>query len=208
MPDHGHSYGGLAHADLLELRQSALHLSALVTDLRLWLIFERRYRADQPRIPAGSSDGGRWTGDGSGTDESSRRPRLVQIADLQADPKNPSRVITDAGPGYSLVAQAEEPPPEEPLPEARPAEEETPERDPRLRDLPPPPPTLGSFITGGPFGITYFTPTQARTLMEADAEATALAQQVRDYFPQWQPNVPPASKCSAPSMASSNWCGP
>jgi hypothetical protein len=31
-------------------------------------IYERKYSLDQPRVPAGSSDGGQWTSGGSGAD--------------------------------------------------------------------------------------------------------------------------------------------
>src|SRR4051794_23075234 len=43
--------------------------------------FARKYRPDQPRVPAGSSDGGQWTSD-EGADE----PRLIQTQLTQRSP--------------------------------------------------------------------------------------------------------------------------
>jgi hypothetical protein len=35
--------------------------------------FEQKYRPDQPRVPAGSREGGQWTGDGGASDATSSK---------------------------------------------------------------------------------------------------------------------------------------
>jgi hypothetical protein len=71
--------------ELEELHDGFLELKRLVAGLKFDLAyraFQRKYRADQPRIPAGSREGGQWTGEGGdgglSTDLSAARgrPRL------------------------------------------------------------------------------------------------------------------------------------
>ena len=50
--------------------------------------YENKYRADQPRVPAGSREGGQWTADGAG---SGSQP-------TDKPPINDPRVISDATP--------------------------------------------------------------------------------------------------------------
>jgi hypothetical protein len=52
-----------AHQLLLVIRLATLEMKLVA--LRGGL--ERRYRADQPRVPAGKPDGGQWTRDGTAT---------------------------------------------------------------------------------------------------------------------------------------------
>lgn len=65
----------------------------------------KRFSEQQPRVPAGQSDGGRWTsGGGSGSSSSppGARQHRDQIAELIADPINPNNVISDSGPALGL----------------------------------------------------------------------------------------------------------
>ena len=56
-----------------------------------------KYNPDQPRVPAGSSDGGQWTsGDGG---------QHVRVAELLPDLGDPNRVISDVPRGSALLAQ-------------------------------------------------------------------------------------------------------
>jgi hypothetical protein len=62
-------------------RAELLALKALVADVRftlaLWRL-ARKYRPDQPRVPAGNPDGGQWTGEGGsvGGEGISSLPRM------------------------------------------------------------------------------------------------------------------------------------
>jgi len=56
-------------------------------------LYERKYRPDQPRVPAGNSDGGQWTADGGG---GSRLPGSQPTS--KPPPINDPRVISDATP--------------------------------------------------------------------------------------------------------------
>ena len=42
----------------------------------LYELYERKYSADQPRVPAGSSEGGQWT-NGDGTESGESQSRVV-----------------------------------------------------------------------------------------------------------------------------------
>ena len=57
-------------------------------------LYERKYRPDQPRVPAGNSDGGQWTADGGGG--GSRSPGSQPTS--KPAPINDPRVISDATP--------------------------------------------------------------------------------------------------------------
>jgi len=56
-------------------------------------LYERKYRADQPRVPAGSREGGQWTGDGGGGGASAGGQPSTKPPPID-DP----RVISDAVP--------------------------------------------------------------------------------------------------------------
>ena len=45
----------------------------------LYELYERKFNSDQPRVPAGSSEGGQWTGDGGAASVSDGGPE-TQIA--------------------------------------------------------------------------------------------------------------------------------
>jgi hypothetical protein len=55
-----------------------------------WRRFVRKYRDDQPRVPAGNPDGGQWT-DGGGTG-AARQPTgmTIEPARLRTNPRNPT----------------------------------------------------------------------------------------------------------------------
>ncbi len=57
-------------------------------------LYEQKYRSDQPRVPAGSRDGGQWTADGANGE--SRSPGSQQTG--KPPPINDPRVISDASP--------------------------------------------------------------------------------------------------------------
>ena len=68
----------------------------------LFSLYERKYRADQPRVPAGSADGGQWT-DGSAEglrSENSRQHRAVGTEELSAASRK-------GGHGHHYVPSAE-----------------------------------------------------------------------------------------------------
>jgi hypothetical protein len=68
----------LAAAEQDAFEHELLHLRWLVKSMRLELAlrrFQEKYSPDQPRVPAGNSDGGQWTdGGGSGAGRGSGRP--------------------------------------------------------------------------------------------------------------------------------------
>ena len=57
-------------------------------------LYERKYRPDQPRVPAGNSDGGQWTADGGGGGSGSPGSQPTS----KPAPINDPRVISDATP--------------------------------------------------------------------------------------------------------------
>ena len=63
-------------------------------DVHPFALYERKYRPDQPRVPAGNSDGGQWTADGGGG--GSRSPGSQPTT--KPAPINDPRVISDATP--------------------------------------------------------------------------------------------------------------
>ncbi|MGC2781540.1 MAG: RNase A-like domain-containing protein [Bradyrhizobium sp.] len=75
----------------LKAFQRELHqLRWLLADLKLHLMLrrlQRKYRPDQPRVPAGNTDGGQWTSEGGG--------------------QNDSRVISDATPDIAWIPGAQ-----------------------------------------------------------------------------------------------------
>jgi hypothetical protein len=56
--------------------------------------YEQKYRPDQPRVPAGNSDGGQWTADGAGDGSRSSGSQPT----TKPPPINDPRVISDATP--------------------------------------------------------------------------------------------------------------
>lgn len=73
--------------DLLEARSSLLDLKMQIVGLQIRDIL-RKYRSDQPRVPAGNSDGGQWTDDHSGGHSrvaGKYDPKRAAICDLQYD---------------------------------------------------------------------------------------------------------------------------
>ena len=75
---------------------------------------EGKFSHEQPRVPAGSSEGGRWTSDGgaggfSGPASATNQPR-VQVAELLPNPAEANRVLSDAQPTVWLPAKAGGPP--------------------------------------------------------------------------------------------------
>lgn len=53
--------------ELLDTRCSALELKMLIVSLQMQTIL-KKYRPDQPRVPAGSAAGGQWTAENSEAD--------------------------------------------------------------------------------------------------------------------------------------------
>jgi hypothetical protein len=69
--------------DVLTARRQHLELKQLLDDIRLDLRrLEHKYRANQPRVPAGNPDGGQWTREGS--DE--LRPTPAQFTQRSPSP--------------------------------------------------------------------------------------------------------------------------
>jgi hypothetical protein len=78
---------GLDARDLAELRRLRRNLD-LIRDwcwlMKQKLALERRYRPDQTRVPAGNSDGGRWTREGAG--KPSERPGSSNLGSQSRQP--------------------------------------------------------------------------------------------------------------------------
>ena len=68
---------------------------------------ERHYRPDQPRVPAGNSGGGRWTGDGSGGN-TSRREDIAMNFDQSPQHASQSDVNRVQDRGYDVDLLEEE----------------------------------------------------------------------------------------------------
>jgi hypothetical protein len=69
MPNAAPSRSPLGHADTIELRRVAWLLAAervLAAGRRFLCTLEYAYSPNQPRVPAGSPDGGQWTRVGLG----------------------------------------------------------------------------------------------------------------------------------------------
>lgn len=64
-------------SNLLSLRRRLVSLRQQALDLRLRHVLECRYDPNQPRVPAGSPNGGRWTSDGGGGSNGAYRNREV-----------------------------------------------------------------------------------------------------------------------------------
>jgi hypothetical protein len=79
---------GVQSGNAAEARNLSLLLAVLRTEtklVRLRRSLSRKYSADQPRAPAGQSDGGRWVPDGGGAggsliDRLSRGGRTLGVA--------------------------------------------------------------------------------------------------------------------------------
>jgi hypothetical protein len=67
--------GGEADANPLDDPEVRRLLAEIKFELVLWKL-RRKYRPDQPRVPAGNLDGGQWTGEGVGanTEDSTSNP--------------------------------------------------------------------------------------------------------------------------------------
>lgn len=66
--------------EIEDLRATFARLRRDLADLR-WALLERKYRPDQPRVPAGSSNGGRWAdGVGLGGLQSGDNPPVLEDA--------------------------------------------------------------------------------------------------------------------------------
>jgi len=66
--------GGLNLAELRRAQARLAHLRWLVADLTFDFVMRRlarKYSPDQPRVPAGSREGGRWTDAGGGSGQGS-----------------------------------------------------------------------------------------------------------------------------------------
>jgi hypothetical protein len=72
------------------------------------LALERRYRPDQPRVPAGSSDGGRWTDDGGGGGSASSSEDVAFNSDHELNRGTESRIRRVQNRGYDLDLAEEE----------------------------------------------------------------------------------------------------
>ncbi len=70
-------------AELRRLREEHRELRRMVWDARLSYAvcraFDAKYRPDQPRVPAGSPQGGQWVGDGGLSTEVSGAKKLPPI---------------------------------------------------------------------------------------------------------------------------------
>jgi hypothetical protein len=76
------------HADVLSLRSGLTGLGMQLAALRLRHALLRKYRADQPRVPAGNPDGGQWTDEGgSGGDIASKPWSSVPTAFASEKPR-------------------------------------------------------------------------------------------------------------------------
>src|SRR4051812_18441285 len=101
-----------------ELQQMRCDLAALNVELKLCKVIHllRKYSPGQPRVPAGSPDGGRWTsgrggvGGGGGTDDSAEADGAPEGEDASA-----SESLAE---GRSASSNDEEPPK---IPEEEPA---------------------------------------------------------------------------------------
>jgi len=136
-----------------------------------------KYNPDQPRVPAGSSEGGRWSSGGSD-------PR-VQLAELQPNQSGPGRVISDAPSGAVRLAQGEPADPAENAPpEPDPKEEEPLRRGQPMVTIPPQ-------ERGFWYGLlwTDLNNEEATALHAADALASRYADYLRELEPSWQPSV-------------------
>jgi len=82
----------------LKCQLSALHFELALIKYVLVLRLAS-YNPDQPRVPAGTPDGGQWTS------ELDDGPGVVQVAENEPDPRDPNRVISDVPSGTVRVAQ-------------------------------------------------------------------------------------------------------
>jgi hypothetical protein len=65
--DRSDAQGVISAGDLKDIQNGHLELKRLISELQFELAyraFQRKYRPDQPRVPAGSREGGRWTTEG------------------------------------------------------------------------------------------------------------------------------------------------
>src|SRR3712207_6683082 len=64
--------------ELLRIRQGLIGLQLDLALLKLRRALWRKYRPDQPRVPAGNPDGGQWTSEGGGVGIND--PRVISDA--------------------------------------------------------------------------------------------------------------------------------
>lgn len=82
-----------AKTSLLSLRCRLISLRERALDIRLRHLLEHRYDPSQPRIPAGSSGGGQWTGGGGSGRGSSATYRDVAFrTEREDDAPRPGRL--------------------------------------------------------------------------------------------------------------------
>ena len=91
---------------LLDFKASLARLREDLAAARLFLI-ERKYSADQPRVPAGSSDGGRWVS--SNQSESDGQSRLLQLASLLKKPRTVNLAEEEAAGGHAIARHVDIP---------------------------------------------------------------------------------------------------
>ena len=68
--------------ELVRLRCEHAALRVSVALIRLQRALQRKYRPDQPRVPAGNPDGGQWTSEGGGSSAVSRARRLAEVIQI------------------------------------------------------------------------------------------------------------------------------
>ena len=70
--------------ELLRLMSDLAALRVQLAFIKLDLVLRRKYRPDQPRVPAGNPDGGQWTseGGGAGSTAVSRARRIAEVIQI------------------------------------------------------------------------------------------------------------------------------
>lgn len=102
---------GLNSAELRSAQASLAHLRWLVADLKFDLVMRRlgrKYSPDQPRVPAGSAEGGQWTdaaGEGGRSDADERIFTGRSNAQLQEESPDRDLVVAQRETGI-LLGQA------------------------------------------------------------------------------------------------------
>jgi hypothetical protein len=90
-------------AEQESLRADLQHLHRLVKDLRIDLALRRlglKYSPDQPRVPAGNSDGGQWTsggGSGAGRDDGGAAQTPSKVSDRTRPEDDAPRIQVAGG---------------------------------------------------------------------------------------------------------------
>ena len=112
MPGYLHPWAEVARAEEAKaaaerveqesLRADLEHLHRLVKDLKIDLALRRlrhKYSPDQPRVPAGNSDGGQWTdGGGEGAGKDGRQPvAAAEMTEFSAARKGVPAIVKEFG---------------------------------------------------------------------------------------------------------------